>query len=120
ELLYDYLQAEYPDGKIKSHCFTAPLSFVFQTKSPTPCFDIFFGGYYRHFFNNKLYDRFFPNEAGWNYGFDVCIGHLRIGYVYRHALKNFNREPVAVQPFEEGKTANIRNVSSAVTLSFGF
>jgi len=120
ELLYDYLQAEYPDGKIKSHCFTAPLSFVFQTKSPTPCFDIFFGGYYRHFFNNKLYDRFFPNEAGWNYGFDICIGPLRIGYVYRHALKNFNREPVAVQPFEDGKTANIRNVSSAVTLSFGF
>jgi len=120
ELLYDYLQAEYPDGKIKSHCFTVPLSLVLQTKNPTPCFDVFFGGYYRHFFNNKLYDRFFPNEAGLNMGADMAVGPLRIGYVYRNALKNFNRQPVETAPLGKGNTANLRHNSSYFNIAFSF
>jgi len=120
ELLYDFLQAEYPDGKIKSHCFTTPLNLVLQTKNTMPCFDIFFGGYYRHFFSNTLAESFFPNEAGWNYGFDFGAGPLRIGYVFRYALTNFNRNPVAIQPFEKGKTAAIRNSASYFNIAFTF
>jgi len=120
ELLYEYIQAEHPEGKIKSHCFTAPLSLVLQTENMTPGFGIYAGGYYRHYFNKSLYDSYYPNEAGLNLGFDASVGPLRLSYVYRRALTDFNRQPVAVQPFEAGKTSSINNVSSYFNISFSF
>jgi len=120
ELLYDFLQAQHPDGDIKAQCFTAPLNLVLQMKSSTPCFDVFFGGYYRHVFCKTLHRNYFPNEGGLSAGFDMGVGPIRIGYVFRRALTDFAREDVPALPLESDVTTNIRNSSSYFNIAYSF
>jgi hypothetical protein len=100
EVLYEYVQAKHPAGKIAAHRITVPLSLVLQT----PNFnnfdaDVFFGGYFSHTFGGKQGQQapdftrtFYRNEGGLNYGLGFRLAQFKINLTRRDALTHFTRE----------------------------
>ena len=121
EVYYDYIQARHPLGKINTQGLTVPLNLMLQTPPSSPAgVALFVGPYYSYRFSGKQagsaldFDQlFYQNEAGINFGIEVRLSILHIGFAQRQAFTNFTR-----LPNEDG--AHIRNRAMFTTLSFLF
>jgi len=121
EAYYDFIQARHPAGKISTHSVTVPLNFMLQTSpSDISGVAVFAGPYYSYKFSGKQgsstidFDGlYYQNEAGINYGIEMRVFTIRVGFVRRHALTNFTRE-------KNDDGAHIRNRSVFTTLSYDF
>jgi len=121
EVLYDYIAAGHPQGKITTHGITVPLNFVLQTQpSSSGVVAIYAGPYYSYKFKGKQGDTqldfeniFRRDETGFNYGAEIRIVKLRLGITHRNALTNFSR-----MKYPDG--AHIRNRATYVSLGYLF
>ena len=121
EVYYEYIQAMHPDGTIKTNNITIPLNLVYQTANSSMfCVDIFIGGYFSHKFSGKqgsnnldFTNLYYRNEGGINFGFDLQLAMIRLGYVNRSALTDFTRS-------KNVDNAHIQNRASYFTLTYIF
>lgn len=121
EVYYDYIHARHPQGKVITHGVTTPLNFILQTKpSFSGGFAIFAGPYYHHNFGGKQgktkldFDHLFRrDEMGMNWGVELRLASIRLGYTRRDAFTNFTRTQN-----EDG--AHIRNRANFITLGYQF
>jgi len=121
EAYYDFIKARHPLGDIQTHSVTIPLNFMMQSSSSEISgAAVFAGPYYSYKFYGKQgsssldFDGlYYRNEAGINYGIEMRVFTIRVGFIRRHALTNFTRE-------KNGDGAHIRNRSVFTTLSYDF
>jgi hypothetical protein len=125
EVYYDYIKAYHPQGEITTHGITIPLNLILQTPaSSLSGLGIFAGPYYSHKFKGhqgnstsglpldfeNIYNR---TEVGYNWGIEMRVFNLRVGFTSRSALTNFSRKTNV-----DG--AHIRNRTSFATISYTF
>jgi hypothetical protein len=121
EVYYDFTKAHHPDGDIKTHGITVPLNFLLQSKaSYSGSYAIFAGPYYSYKFSGKQgnaaidFDNlYYRNEAGINFGVEIRVFPLCIGFTGRQAFTDFTR-------VKNDDGAHIRNRSAFATLSYRF
>jgi len=121
EVEYNYIQALHPDGKVKTHNLTVPVSLMLQTPSTSSVgAAIFAGPYYSYRFNGAqgcssldFENLFHRNEIGINYGVELRVAFIHIGVTRRQAFTNFTRLP-------NNDDAHIRNRAVFMTLGYTF
>jgi hypothetical protein len=121
EAYYDFINARHPDGYISMHGVTVPLNLMLQYPRRSPVsIAVFAGPYYSYRFQGKQggvqldFDNDFKrDEWGLNYGFELRIMKVHLGYAHRQSFTDFTRMPNAVG-------AHIRNRASFFTLSYTF
>jgi hypothetical protein len=121
EVYYEYIVARHPEGNISTQGITVPLNILLQTQSSSSIgAGIFAGPYYRRLFNGKqngssldFDNHYYRNEGGLNYGIELRVAHIRIGFTGRQAFTNFTRT-------KNADGAYLRNRSAFATLSYIF
>ncbi len=121
EVYYDYIAARYPLGKITTHAITVPLNLLLQAQAQSiGGMAVFAGPYYSYKFKGQQgsasldFDHIFNREeAGLNWGLELRVFNLRMGFTHRNALTNFTRE-------KNADDAHIRNKTSFFSLGYVF
>ena len=121
EVYYEYVGARHPEDDVATHGITIPLNLVLQTPSSMwQVMAVFAGPYYNYKFagtqgSNQLDFKniFKREEIGLNWGVELKLAWLRLGYTHRIALTDFSRT-------KNADNAHIRNRASYFTLGFAF
>ncbi|MDR1938988.1 MAG: outer membrane beta-barrel protein, partial [Tannerellaceae bacterium] len=121
ELLYERIQAHHPAGKVSTDHLTLPLSFAIQTPSSSPFgAAVYLGGYYSYRFGGSVNKRALNfehevkrDEGGYQYGLELRLAQIKIGFTQRYELTNFSRN-------QNQDGAHLRNHRTYATLSYLF
>ena len=131
EVFYEYVSARHPEGDIVTHGITVPLNLMLQTPpSMWQSIAVFAGPYYSYKFagtqgGNKIFvdipnpwgpdllNGFKREEIGLNWGIELKLAYLRLGYTHRIAFTDFSQT-------KNADGAHIRNRASYFTLGLAF
>jgi len=127
EVFYENIKARYPENDINIQSITVPLNFVLQTSYSNEGDDfgagklaVFIGPYYSYKFDGKqgkqqldFKNIFNREEMGINWGFEIQVTKLRLGFTSRNALTNFTQT-------KNTDNAHIRNNASYFTMGYVF
>ena len=121
EVCYDYVSAHHPEGDVSTHGITVPLNLVLQTPPTMWQVVAFFAGpYYNYKFAGTqggaqidFKNIFNREEIGLNWGVEMKLAYLRMGYTHRIAFTDFSQT-------KNADGAHIRNRVSYFTLGFAF
>ena len=115
EVLYDYVTARHPQGDIMTHAITVPLNLLLQTQSSQlSSFGIFAGPYYSYKLGGKqdgvnldFENMFYRDEVGYNFGVELRVFNLRVGFTHRRALTNFSRTKNVDEAYMRNRTSYV-------------
>jgi len=121
EVYYEYVGAHHPKGDMVTHGVTVPLNIVLQTPSSMwQVMAVFAGPYYNYKFAGTqggtqldFKNVFNREEIGLNWGVEIKLAWLRLGYTHRIAFTDFSQT-------KNIDNAHIRNRASYFTLGFAF